>query len=135
MNSFEKFLWRSNPSQILNFFTFTLFFWTIIIPLIAYLNTRFTIYELTSQRLKIKSGILNQTINELELYRVRDYRVQKPFILRIFNLGNLVLITSDKINNKILLKAIKDVEKVTDLIRNQVEIARHKTKTRETDFT
>ena len=135
MNSFEKFLWRSNPSQILNFFTFILFFWTIIIPLIAYLNTRFTIYELTSQRLKIKSGILNQTINELELYRVRDYQVQKPFILRIFNLGNLVLITSDKINNKILLKAIKDVEKVTDLIRNQVEIARQKTKTRETDFT
>ena len=135
MNSSDPIVWKSTPSQLVNFFTYLLFFWTIIIPLIAYLKTRFTIYEVTSQRLKIKTGVLNQTINELELYRVRDYQVQKPFILRIFNLGHLVLITSDKSNDTIQLNAIKDVEKISDLIRNQVESAREKTKTREIDFT
>ena len=135
MNSSDPIVWKSTPSQLVNFFTYLLFFWTIIIPLIAYLKTRFTIYEVTSQRLKIKTGVLNQTINELELYRVRDYQVQKPFFLRIFNLGHLVLITSDKSNDTIQLNAIKDVEKISDLIRNQVESAREKTKTREIDFT
>ena len=135
MNPDEKIAWISNPSQILNIFTYILLFWTIIIPIITYLKTRFTIYELTTQRLKIKTGILSQTINELELYRVRDYHIQKPFLLRIFNLGNLTLITSDKTDNTIQLIAIKDVEKISDLVRNHVELAREKTKTRETDFT
>ena len=135
MNTNEQIVWKSTPSQLTNFFTYLIFFWTVIIPLIVYLNTKFTIYELTSQRLKIKTGILNQTINELELYRVRDYQVQKPFLLRIFNLGHLILITSDKSDNKIQLSAITNVEEISDLIRNQVEEARERTKTRETDFT
>ena len=135
MSSNEEIVWKSTPSQIVNFFTYLFFFWTIIIPIIAYLKTRFTIYELSSQRLKIKTGILNQTINELELYRVRDYQIHKPFILRIFNLGHLILITSDKTDMTIKLDAIADVENVSNLIRNQVEAARERTKTRETDFT
>lgn len=135
MSSNEELVWKGTPSQILNFFIYIFFFWTIFIPIIAYLKTRFTIYELSSQRLKIKTGILNQTINELELYRVRDYQIQKPFILRIFNLGHLILITSDKTDKEIKLDAIADVENVSNLIRNHVEMARERTKTRETDFT
>ena len=110
-------------------------FWTIVLPLIAYLKTRFTVYELSTERLKTKTGVLSQTINEIELYRVRDYRVEKPFIMRIFNLGNLTLITSDKTDKMITLFAISNVETIADKLRKQVEIARKKTKTRETDFT
>ena len=95
----DKILWEDRPSQISNFWTYILFFWTIIFPVIAYLNTRFTKYELNSERLKIKKGILSQNIEETELYRVKDYSIFKPFFLRLFGLGHLVLTTSDK-NNK-----------------------------------
>ena len=89
----SKILWEDRPSQISNFWTYLLLFWTIIFPVIAYLKTRFTKYELSIERLKIKKGILSQNIEETELYRVKDYSIFKPFFLRIFGLGHLVLTT------------------------------------------
>ena len=100
-----------------------------------YLKTRFTIFELTSDRFRTKIGILSQKVDELELYRVRDYEVFKPFLLRLFGLGNLTLITSDKTHPKIEMKAIKNPEIVLELFRKNVEISRKKTGTKEVDFT
>ena len=131
----EKIVWYGGPSQLTNIITYVLLFWTVILPLIVYLRTRFTIYELTEERFREKTGILSQTIEELELYRVRDYSVEKPFIMRLFGLGNLTLITSDKTNPKIYLYAIKNVENVRDLFRKNVEATRKKTGTKEVDFT
>ena len=130
----DKILWEDRPSQISNFWTYILFFWTIIFPVIAYLNTRFTKYELNSERLKIKKGILSQNIEETELYRIKDYSIFKPFFLRLFGLGHLVLTTSDKNDNYVQLLAIKDVEKVKDIIREHVEKSRKRTGTKEVDF-
>ena len=130
----DKMLWEDRPSQISNFWIYLLFFWTIIPPIIVYLNTRFIKYELDSQRLKIKKGILSQNIEETELYRVKDYSILKPFFLRLFGLGHLVLTTSDKNNKHVRLVAIKDTEKVKDIIRNHVEKARKRTGTKEVDF-
>jgi len=131
----DKIVWNGSPSQLTNIKTYILFFWTIILPLIVYLRTRFTIYELTEERFREKTGILSQKIEELELYRVRDYTVEKPFIMRLFGLGNLTLITSDKTNPKIYLYAIRNVESVRDVFRKNVEATRKHTGTKEVDFT
>ena len=117
----SKTLWKDSPSQISNFWTYVLFWWTIILPIIAYLKTRFTSYEMDSERFRIKKGILNQNIEETELYRIKDYSIFKPFFLRIFGLGHLVLTTSDKNNKYVRILAIKEVEKLKDMIRNEVE--------------
>ena len=86
-------VWKGRPSQLTNILVYLFLFWTIVIPLYRYLKTRFTIFELTSDRFRTKIGILSQKVDELELYRVRDYEVFKPFLLRLFGLGNLTLIT------------------------------------------
>lgn len=130
----SKTLWKDSPSQISNFWTYVLFWWTIILPIIAYLKTRFTSYEMDSERFRIKKGILNQNIEETELYRIKDYSIFKPFFLRIFGLGHLVLTTSDKNNKYVRILAIKEVEKLKDMIRNQVEKRRKATGTKEVDF-
>jgi len=80
-------VWKSRPSQIVNIPYFIIFSWTIILPLYRYLQTRFTSYGFSEDRMIIKKGILSQSIDEIELYRVRDYSVSKPFLLRIFGLG------------------------------------------------
>ena len=129
----EKQLYIGRPSQILNIVSFILWSWTLLIPIIIYLKTRFTVYELTDQRIKLKTGILNQEIDECELYRVRDYKVVKPFFQRIFGLGKVELVTSDRSNSNINLNGIKDPEKLYNLIRDNVEKIRRKTGTRELD--
>ena len=128
-------IWSGRPSQLVNFYTYLLLFWTIIFPLIAYLKTRFTIYELTNTKLRLKTGIFSQKIEDTELYRVRDYSIDKPFLFRIFGLGHIKILTSDKTNPTIYLYAIRQTEKTAELIRNNVEIARKKSGTREIDYT
>ena len=129
----EKQLYIGRPSQVLNIVSFILWSWTLLIPIIIYLKTRFTVYEVTDQRIKLKTGILNQEIDECELYRVRDYKVVKPFFQRIFGLGRIELVTSDRSNSNINLNGIKDPENLYNLIRDNVEIIRRKTGTRELD--
>ena len=129
----EKQLYIGRPSQILNIVSFILWSWTLLIPLIIYLKTKFTVYEVTDQRIKLKTGILNQEIDECELYRVRDYKVIKPFFQRIFGLGRIELVTSDRSNSNINLNGIKDPENLYNLIRDNVEKIRRKTGTRELD--
>ena len=129
----EKYLDIGRPSQILNIISFILWSWTLLIPIIIYLKTRFTIYEVTNQRIKLKTGILNQEIDECELYRVRDYKIVKPFFQRIFGLSKIELVTSDRSNSNINLNGIKDPENLYNLIRDNVERIRRKTGTREID--
>ena len=129
----EKQLYIGRPSQILNIISFIIWSWTLFIPIIIYLKTRFTVYEVTDQRIKLKTGILNQEIDECELYRVRDYKIVKPFFQRIFGLGKIELVTSDRSNSSINLNGIKNPENLYDLIRDNVEKIRRKTGTREID--
>ena len=133
MTSEEKHLYIGRPSQILNIVSFIIWSWTLFVPIIIYFKTRFTVYEVTDQRIKLKTGILSQEIDECELYRVRDYRVVKPFFQRIFGLGKIELSTSDRSNSSINLNGIKDPENLYNLIRDNVEKIRKKTGTREID--
>jgi len=138
----KSLIWEARPSQLTNLPSFILWSWTIIIPLIQYIKTRFTIYQLFPQTIVLKTGILSQKIDNIELYRVRDYSIEKPFLLRIFGLGNIILITSDKSKGNvafkgqknIILNAIQDPENVYNQLRTLVESSRKRTGTREVDF-
>jgi uncharacterized membrane protein YdbT with pleckstrin-like domain len=52
-----------------------LFCWLIVpifFALVYYLQTRCKVFELTTQRLKITSGVFTKVTETLELYRVKD---------------------------------------------------------------
>ena len=135
MNTDENILWTARPSQVTNLVSYIFLFWTIVVPIVVYLKTRFTVYDLTNKRLILRTGVLTQTIEETELYRIRDYHIVKPILLRIFGLGNLHIYSEDKSSEQwLVLYAIKDVEKIKDLLRNNVEEVRKQTGTREIDI-
>ena len=75
----ERDIWYGTPSQVINLGSFIflgLFFW-LVIPLLIilwkWLTIKYTKYELTTQRLRTRYGILNKKTDELELYRVRVF--------------------------------------------------------------
>lgn len=160
----ESTLWQGTPSQILNLPAFllglliaailtTVAFFTLVLagPLliaviaaiwvvcllpwaVKSLATRFDNYVLTSERLRHSSGIFNRNIEVLELYRVKDLRIELPLHFRIFGLSRILLETSDRSTPFVMLEGIRDGVTVSDLIRNQVEIQRDKKRVREVDF-
>jgi len=136
----EKPVWNGTPSQVINIPAFALwgiFFW-LVIPIVIilwkWLVVKNTKYELTTERLKIRHGVLNKNMDDLELYRVRDFKLEKPFFLRIFSLGNIILQTSDKSHPVVILRAIKNGEQIREQIRNMVEACRVKKRVREVDY-
>ena len=136
----EPLVWSGSPSQLLNFPVFlvcTLLCWLIVPVFIAiwkWLVVHNIRYELTSERLKIRRGVLNKELEELELYRVRDYRLEQPFWLRLFSLGNVTVTSTDVSQPQVTLRAIADSERVRELIRRNVEDCRTKKGVRSLDL-
>jgi len=101
--------------------------------LIRWWVTKCTHYEMTSQRLRIRTGILNKKVDELELFRVKDYTLEQPFLLRLVGLGNLTMITSDATSPTVTIKAIPDIEDVREKLRQAVQHERDRKRVRHLD--
>lgn len=94
-----------------------------------------TEYELTTQRLRTRRGVFNKHLDELELYRVRDYKLEQPFFLRLFSLSTVILQTSDRSNPTLILNAIPRGDVLREEMRTYVEEARMRRGVREVDMT
>jgi membrane protein YdbS with pleckstrin-like domain len=91
-------------------------------------------YEITSERLKITTGVFSKHYEVLELYRVKDMTLERPFLLRLFGLGNIVLLTSDKTQPEARLLAIRGAGRLLEELRHHVEARRLKRGVREIDM-
>jgi uncharacterized membrane protein YdbT with pleckstrin-like domain len=91
-------------------------------------------YEITSERIKVNSGIFSKKTSAMELYRVKDYTMVAPFFYRLFHLGNIYITTSDHTTPQLTLKAIPNAQKLMDDLRTHVELRRDLKRVREVDF-
>lgn len=155
MNEQEDKIWEGSTSQISNFAPFLVYailmvvllklahtfhpYFSFGIPILLlkgfwqFLVVANQKYTLTNERLFLYSGVLNKLSDEAELYRIKDFRVDQPFFLRIFSLGNVRLITSDQLNPIITIKAIENPQMVGDYFRKAVESRRVARGVREID--
>ena len=81
----------------------------------------FTRYSLSEDRLFVSEGFLNLKDDEVLLYRVRDIDTRRSLWQRIFGVGTVTVVSSDKTMPNLVLKNIKDPVKVKELIHKQVE--------------
>lgn len=138
-NNKEKMIWSGSPSQYLNvpYFVGYGIISITLIPLFfilwEYLVVKNIKYQMTNERLRKSHGVINKYVDELELYRVRDFRFEQPFFLRIFGLGNLVMETSDRTHPVMTIRAIADGNKLMHLLRTHVEQCRMRRGVREFD--
>jgi membrane protein YdbS with pleckstrin-like domain len=151
----EPIIWQASPSQWTRLGTYTLsivlaigavalgaiYVWLVLLLFIpaavagwTYLNVRARVYELTTERLRLYSGVLDRNIEEIELYRIKDSTIDKPFQLRIFGLGNVQIVTSDRSRPSIQLHGIPDSRHVRNQLRHYVEQVRDDKGVREVDF-
>ena len=109
-----------------------------VIPLFLafwrYLKTRTCRYHLTNERLQMSYGVLSRKTEDLELYRVKDYHVSEPFVMRMFGLADIVLNTNDETNPTVVLKAIPGGTRLREEIRKHVELCRDRKRVRVAEF-
>ena len=104
----EELLFSGRPALIPGVGSLVLAVLTLgISVLVAWFRTRGIHYRITSQRVVIEQGVFSKRMEQLDLYRVVDYVVERPFGQRIMGTGNIILEAMDKTTPEIRIVAIK----------------------------
>ena len=92
-----------------------------LLMIVQYLRVRTTRYQITTERLRVTTGILSTETDELELRRVRDFRIVRPFLARMLGLGHIHLISGDASTPRVTLRAVRDPDQLQATIRSIVQ--------------
>ena len=90
----------------------------------------FTRYRLSEDRLFCEKGFLNIKQDEVLLYRVRDLQLNLKLTQRIFGVGTICVVSSDKSVPHLDLVNVKNPREVKELIHKNVEAAKDKRRMR-----
>jgi hypothetical protein len=107
MDDDERELWRGTPD-----------------PMLSPMAARTTTYLLTTERLKISSGLLGRRLEQVELYRVRDIKVNKSLTQRARKRGDVLVASADATAPVLTLESIADPDSFAEMLRRQVADAR-----------
>lgn len=94
----------------------------------------FTKYSVTEEKLIIQTGFFNTREDEIRLYRVLDFALNRSFRERIFKLGTIHVISSDKSTPEFDIKRIKNSKEVKELLSDLVETSRRKNRVSAREF-
>lgn len=94
----------------------------------------FTRYRLSDDRLFCEKGFFNIRADEVLLYRVRDLQLNMSLGQRIFGVGSICVVSSDKSVPHLDLKNVKNPREVKELIHKNVEAAKDKRRMRTTEI-
>ena len=81
----------------------------------------FTRYRITEDRLMLSVGFFSIKDEEVLLYRIRDINTSRTLWQRIFGVGTVSVISSDKSMPTMVMKNIKDPMRIKELLHQQVE--------------
>lgn len=90
----------------------------------------FTRYRLSDDRLFCEKGFFNIKEDEVLLYRVRDLQLNMTLGQRMFGVGTVCVVSSDKSAPHLDLKNVKNPREVKELIHRNVEAAKDKRRMR-----
>ena len=124
----EELLFSGHPAVIQSVGGLLLAILTLgISAIVSFIQTRGIHYKITSQRVVVERGVLGKRMEQIDLYRVVDYVVDKPFGQRVVGTGNLILEAMDKTTPEIKIEGIKtDVNALYERLRYCTEAEKKK---------
>ena len=107
----------------------------LIIVLIKWVENLGTTYEISEDRLILRKGIFVKSIDEVELYRVKDVRLDFTLIAQWANIGTITVTSSDETTRDapLVIRDVDNANKRREALRRLVEAARQKRRVRELD--
>ena len=93
-------------------------------------------YTLCPDRLIVRRGIFMKSIDEVELYRVKDVRIDFSLVNQWAGIGTVTVNSSDETTRggPLVLRHIEHAQRRREELRDLVEIAREKRRVREIDL-
>ncbi len=114
----EKSIFIGHPAVIYSFWQWLVVFLTLGIAYIYFwIQSIAMTYEITTQRVKIERGILSKDKDNIELFRIDHFELQKPLGMRMLGQCILHLRSSDTNFPSVSLKGIPNLETLADTLR------------------
>ncbi|WP_137870504.1 PH domain-containing protein [Sphingopyxis sp. 2PD] len=107
----------------------------LVIVLIQWVRFLDVTYELTEDRLILRKGIFVKSIDEIELYRVKDVRMDFTLINQWAGIGTIGIDSSDETtrDGALVMPHIERADERREEMRRLVDAARQKRRVRELD--
>jgi hypothetical protein len=74
-------------------------------------------YVITSERLKIIKGMLSRDVENFELIRIQDIDFKQNVSERMLGIGDITIRGADKSDGEIIIRNVKEPEKVYEVMR------------------
>lgn len=104
-----------------------------LIAIGKFLEVCFWSYQFRERTIIERKGIFSVTRTEVHYYRIKSIVIEEPFWMRLFNLGNITIISSDPYQNILRLWAVPQPVELKEAIRERVHYMRKKENVREFD--
>src|SRR5436189_839666 len=93
-------------------------------------------YEVTEERLIVRRGIVNKSIDEIELYRIKDVRIDFTLVNQMAGIGRISVSSSDETTRggDFVMRDIERAQERREQLRRLVDTARQKRSVREIDM-
>jgi uncharacterized membrane protein YdbT with pleckstrin-like domain len=109
----------------------------VVIVIVKWVQNLAASYELTEERLIVRRGIIMKSIDEIELYRVKDVRIDFSIVNQLAGLGHITITSSDettRTSGELVLRDIERARERREQLRRLVDTARQKRRVREIDM-
>jgi uncharacterized membrane protein YdbT with pleckstrin-like domain len=107
-----------------------------LIVLWKWIQNKAALYEITPERLVVKRGIIFKSIDEIELYRIKDVRMDFSLLNQWAGIGNICLASSDETTRvgDLVMRHIEKARERREELRRLVDAARQRRGVREIDM-
>jgi uncharacterized membrane protein YdbT with pleckstrin-like domain len=82
-----------------------------------FVKSRSIHFEVTTQRIRLETGLLSKVQESLELFRIDHFELLKPIGMRLLGSSSLKIYTSDTELSKFYLYAIPNLESIAETLR------------------
>ncbi len=108
----------------------------VLIVLWKWIENMAAKYEVTPERLIVRRGIVFKTIDEIELYRIKDVRMDFSLLNQWAGIGNICVSSSDETTRvgDLVMRYIDKAQPRREELRRLVDAARQRRGVREIDM-
>jgi len=108
----------------------------LLILLVKWIQNLAATFEVTPERLVIRRGIIFKSIDEIELYRVKDVRLDFTLINQWAGIGTITVSSSDETTRAgdLILPHVENARGRREELRRLVDTARQQRRVREIDM-
>lgn len=132
----ERVLFEGSPAVLPSLGAWVLAVLTLgIAALIFWFRARSVRYRITTQRVIVERGLLSKHMDQVDLYRITDYVVDRPILQRMVGTGNLTVETMDKTSRELTMTGLAtDVVALYESLRKATEEEKRRRGVRLVDY-